>query len=163
MGSMYFNIQRRNGDIVLTRSGQFNIDNEGYLALGSAGRVIDDNGNPIYLATADFEVNEQGVITAPDGREIQLALTFVEDTSDVEKLDTNLFRPYEDLGWGNAPEGMVYRVRQGWFERSNVDVADEMVKAMDANSLFRANAQALQISNSINQIACNQLFGITGN
>lgn len=163
MGSMYFNIQRRGGDIALTRSGQFNIDNEGYLALGSAGRVIDDNGDPIYLATSDFKVSEGGLITTGDGREIQLALTYVADTSDVEKLDTNLFRPYEDLGWGNAPEGMVYRVRQGWYERSNVDVADEMVKAMDANSLFRANAQALQIANSINQLACNQLFGVTGN
>lgn len=161
MGSVFFNIQKRTtGDILLTRNGQFNIDDEGYLALGSAGRVLDDNGQPIYLATADFTVSEGGLITVDDGREIQLALTYVADTSDVEKIDTNLFRPYEDLGWGNVPEGMVYRIRQGWYERSNVDVADEMSKAMDANSMFRANSQALQIVNSVNQIAANNLMKI---
>lgn len=161
MGSCYFNIQKRtSGEIMLTRNGQFNLDDEGYLSLGSAGRVIDDNGDPIYLGTDDFTVDERGLITMDDGTQIQLALTYVADTSDVEKIDTNLFRPYEDLGWGNAPDDMVYRVRQGWFERSNVDVADEMVKAMDANSLFRANSQALQIVNSMNQIAANDLMGI---
>lgn len=161
MGSVYFNIEKRtSGEVLLTRNGQFNIDNDGYLALGSAGRVLDDNGDPIYLATVDFTVSEDGIITVDDGREIRLALTFVDDISDVEKIDTNLFRPYEDLGWGNIPEGMVYRIRQGWYERSNVDVADEMVKAMDANALFRANTQALQIVNSINQIAANSLMKV---
>ncbi len=161
MGSVYFNIQKRtSGEVMLTRNGQFNIDNEGYLALGSAGRVLDSNGEPILLGTADFTVSEDGTMYVDDGREIRLALTFVEDLSDVEKIDTNLFRPYEGLGWDNIPEGMVYRIRQGWFERSNVDIADEMTKAMDANALFRANSQALQIVNSVNQIAVNNLMRV---
>lgn len=161
MGSVYFNIQRRNsGEVLLTRNGQFNIDNEGYLALGSAGRVIDENGEPIMLGTADFKVREDGLIEVDDGRQIQLALTFIPDDSDIEKVDTNLMRPYEDLGWGNIPEGMVYRIRQGWYERANVNIAAEMAKAMDANALFRANSQALQIVNSINQLAVNNLMKV---
>ncbi len=161
MGSVYFNIQKRtSGEVMLTRNGQFNIDNEGYLSLGSAGRVLDENGEPIYLATADFKVTEDGTINVDDGRQIRLGLTFVENTADMEKIDTNLFRPYEELPMGNIPEGMVYRIRQGWYERSNVDVADEMSKAMDANALFRANSQALQIVNSVNQIAANNLMRI---
>ncbi|MBP1546442.1 MAG: flagellar hook-basal body complex protein [Oscillospiraceae bacterium] len=161
MGSVYFNIQRRNsGEVLLTRNGQFNIDNEGYLALGSAGRVIDENGEPIMLGTADFKVREDGLIEVDDGREIQLALTFIPDNADIEKVDTNLMRPYEDLGWGNIPEGMVYRIRQGWYERSNVNIAAEMAKAMDANALFRANSQALQIVNSVNQLAVNNLMKV---
>ena len=55
---------------------------------------------------------------------------------------------------------MVYRIRQGWYERSNVNIAAEMAKAMDANSLFRANSQALQIINSVNQLAVNNLMKI---
>lgn len=161
IGSVYFNIERRTtGEVLLTKNGQFNIDAEGYLALGSAGRVIDENGEPIMLGTADFTVTEDGTIKVDDGREIRLALTFVEDMSDVEKIDTNLFRPYDGTTYGNVPDDLVYRVRQGWYERSNVDVADEMTKAMDANSLFKANSQALQIINSVNQIACNELMKI---
>lgn len=161
MGSVYFNIQKRtSGEVLLTRNGQFNLDDEGYLSLGSAGRVLDINGDPINLSTADFSVDEAGLITVDDGRQIQLALTFVENTSDMEKVDTNLFKTYEDIGWNNIPEDMVYRIRQGWYERSNVDVADEMTKAMDANALFRANSQALQIINSVNQIAANNLMKV---
>lgn len=161
MGNVYFNIQKRtDGETYLTRNGQFNIDGEGYLALGSAGRVLDENGAPIPLGTADFEVSETGLITTEDGREYQLALTYVDNITDVEKIDTNLFRTYDGTGWGNIPEGMKYRVRQGWFERSNVDVADEMTKAMDANTLFRANSQALQIVNAVNQIAVNDLMKV---
>jgi flagellar basal-body rod protein FlgG len=161
MGSVYFNIQRRDSDeVLLTRNGQFNIDNEGYLALGSAGRVIDDNGDPIQLGTADFTVNEDGLIEVDDGREIQLALTYLPDDTDVEKVDTNLMRTYDDTQWGNIPDGLVYRIRQGWYERSNVNIASEMAKAMDANTLFRANSQALQIINSVNQIAANNLMKI---
>ena len=161
VGDVYFNIEKRtNGEIMLTRNGQFNIDDEGYLALGSAGRIIDSNGNPIYLGTADFTVQEEGIIRLEDGTEIQLALTYVESTDDVEKIDINMFRPYEPLGWGNIPEGLDYKVRQGWFERSNVNVADEMTKAMDANALFQANSQALKIINSVNQIAANNLMKI---
>lgn len=159
MGSVYFNIQRRDtNENFLTRNGQFNIDDEGYLALGSAGRVIDDQGQPIQLGTANFKVDEEGTITTSDGRTMKLALTFIEDTSDMEKIDTNLFRPYEDIQWGNTPEDMVYRIRQGWYERSNVDIADEMTKAMDANALFRANSQAMKIVDSVNQIAANNLM-----
>ena len=161
MGSVYFNImERKTGEVLLTRNGQFNIDNEGYLALGTAGRVVDDNGDPILLGTANFTVREDGLIQVDDGREIQLALTFMPDDADIEKVGTNLMRPYENVGWGNIPEGMVYRIRQGWYERSNVNVAAELAKAMDANTLFRANSQALQIINSINQLAVNNLMKI---
>ena len=78
----------------------------------------------------------------------------------MEKVDTNLIRTYDNAQWGNIPNGMVYRIRQGWYERSNVNIAAEMAKAMDANSLFRANSQALQIINSVNQIAVNNLMKI---
>lgn len=161
MGSVYFNIQRRDtGEVLLTRNGQFNIDDEGYLSLGSAGRVIDNNGDPIQLGTADFTVREDGLIEVDDGRNIQLALTYIPDDADVEKVDTNLIRTYDNAQWGNIPNGMVYRIRQGWYERSNVNIAAEMAKAMDANSLFRANSQALQIINSVNQLAVNNLMKI---
>ena len=161
VGPVYFNIQKRTtGEVLLTRNGQFNLDAEGYLALGSAGRVIDENGDPIQLGTADFSVTEDGVINTEDGRQFRLALTFINDADDVEKVDTNLFRTYDGTGWGNIPEGLVYRIRQGWYERSNVDVADEMTKAMDANALFRANSQALQIINAVNQQAVSELMKI---
>ena len=159
LGPVYFNIERYpDGRVLLTKDGQFDIDDEGDLELGNIGKVLDEDGNRINLGTDDFIVSEEGVITTGDGREFRLGLTYIESEEDVEKIGDNLFSPYGGIVRGNIPEDEYYALRQGWYERSNVDVADEMIKALDANNCFSANLQALQIMNSINQIACNDLL-----
>lgn len=159
LGPVYFNIERYpDGRVLLTKDGQFDIDDEGNLELGNIGRVLDANGNTINLGTSDFKVDLDGRIFTADGREFQLGLTYIDDEADVEKIGDNLFSPYEGIAMNNIPDDAEFMVRQGWYERSNVDIAKEMIRALDANNCFSANIQALQIMNSINQIACNDLM-----
>ena len=159
VGSVYFNIERySDGNRLLTKDGQFDIDGEGCLELGNCGRVLDADGNYIQVGTSDFYVDENGTITTADGRQYQLGLTYIGETDDVEKIGDNLFRPYDGYAIGNIPEETEFSVRQGWYERSNVDFADEMTKILDANNVFNANAQALQIITRINEIASNDLM-----
>lgn len=161
VGNIYFNIEeRRSGETLLSRNGQFTINGEGYLTLGTTGYVLDENGERIQLGTADFQVDRFGEITTEDGRVFQLGLSYVAPESDVEKVDDNLMRPYEEAPIGNLPEGLIYRVEQGWFERSNVDVAEETIAAMDAQHVFTACSSALKIANSMNQLAANELASI---
>lgn len=161
VGNIYFNIEeRRTGETLLSRNGQFTINGEGYLTLGTTGYVLDENGERIQLGTADFQVDRFGEITTEDGRVFQLGLSYVAPESDVEKVDDNLMRPYEEAPIGNLPEGLIYRVEQGWFERSNVDVAEETIAAMDAQHVFTACSSALKIANSMNQLAANELASI---
>lgn len=161
VGDIFFNIrQRTTGETLLTRNGQFSLDAEGYLALGPSGRILDENGNEIQLGTADFVVSRTGLITTEDGRTFQLGLTYIPDGTDIEKVDDNMYRPYDALETGNIPEGTRYEVKQGSFERSNVDVGEEMVKAMDAQNVFTACSTALKIINTVNQIAANDLAKI---
>lgn len=158
VGNVYFNIEeRRSGERLLSRNGQFTINSEGYLTLGTTGYVLDENGERIQLGTADFSVDRFGNITAGDGRTFTLGLSYLAPDSDIEKVDDNLMRPYEDTPIGNFPEGEGYQVKQGWFERSNVDVAEETIRAMDAQHVFTACSTALKIANSINQLAANEL------
>ncbi len=160
-GSVYFNIsERRTGEALLTKNGQFSLDAQGYLSLGSSGRVLDDAGNEIQLGTSDFTVSSQGVITAADGRIINLGLTYLDENEDAEKVGDNLIRPYNGEQAGNIPEGYNYSVMQGWFERSNVDVSKEMVEVMNAQGVYNSCVTALKIFNSINQIAANDLAKI---
>ncbi len=160
-GSVYFNIAaRKTGEILLSKSGQFSLDAEGYLSLGSSGRVVDDAGNPIQIGTADFTVSTTGQIVTDDGRTINLGLSYLDENVDVEKVADNLLRPYEDAPIGNIPAGYKYQVMQGWYERSNVDTATEMVEIMNAQSVFTACSSALKITNAVNQIACNDLAKI---
>ena len=120
--------------------------------------MLDENGAPIDIGTSDFTMTEEGVITTADGRQYTLGLSYIEDYTDVEKVGDNLFSPYQNAPAGNIPDDVRYSLRQGWYERSNVDVADEMIKSLDANNVWNANRQALTIMNSINQIACNDLM-----
>lgn len=161
IGNVYFNIEnRKTGETLLTRNGQFSLDAEGYLALGPSGRILDINGNPIQLGTADITVSRDGIITTDDGRTFTLGLTYLEPDTAIERVDDNMFRPYDGFETGNIPAGEKYRVRQGSYERSNVDVAEEMVKAMDSQNVFTACSTALKIINSVNQIAANDLAKI---
>lgn len=161
VGNIYFNIEeRRTGETLLTRNGQFTINGEGYLTLGTTGYVLDENGERMQLGTADFQVDRFGELTTDDGRVFQLGLSYVAPESDVEKVDDNLMRPYEDAPIGNLPDDLIYRVEQGWFERSNVDIAEETIAAMDAQHVFTACSSALKIVNSMNQLAVNELASI---
>lgn len=160
-GNVFFNIEeRRTGETLLSRNGQFTINSEGYLTLGSSGYVLDANGQRIQLGTASFSVDRFGTITADDGRSYSLGLSYIAAGTDVEKVDSNLLRPYDEAVIGNIPVDAEYEVKQGWYERSNVDVAEETIKAMDAQNVFTACSTALKIMNSINQIAANDLAKI---
>jgi flagellar basal-body rod protein FlgG len=154
-GEVYFNIQVQRGDneTLLTKAGAFSIDDEGYLALGDSGRVLDDAGQTIQILTSDFTVNPQGLITTADGQEIQLGLTYIADASDVEKVRDNLFRPYNGEILGNIPEGLSYRVHQGMIERSNANLAELQIAAQSHQGVFTACSSALKIINQINAIA----------
>lgn len=156
VGNVYFNIEeRRTGERLLSRNGQFTINGEGYLTLGTTGYVLDENGERIQLGTADFEVDRFGEITTEDGRIFNLGLSFLDPESDVEKVDDNLMRPYEDTPIGNIPADAIYQVKQGWYERSNVNIAEETIRAMDAQQVFTACSSGLKIADSINQMAVN--------
>lgn len=160
-GSVFFNIaERRTGEPLLTKNGQFNIDDEGYLALGTSGRVLDAAGNEIQIGTASFTVSTFGEITTSNGDVYNLALTYLDVNSDVERVGDNLLRPYDDVAPGNIPADYEYAVMQGWYERSNVDTAKEMVQVINAQGVFNGCATAIKIINSINQIACNDLAKI---
>ena len=60
-GDVYFNIAGYNGEQMLTRNGQWELDGEGYLTLSTSGRVLGENGE-IYLGNKDFVIDSDGYI-----------------------------------------------------------------------------------------------------
>lgn len=160
-GDVYFNIQpysqryEDDGEVLLTRNGQFNLDEEGYLALGSAGRVVGDDGQPIQIGTADFAVAEDGTINTDDGRTFKLRLTYVDSNQDIEKKGDNMF--VNLTGTNDIPDGEEYAVIQGAYERSNVDITEETIDVLAAQRLFEACSTALSQIDTINQKAATEL------
>ncbi|MDR0991300.1 MAG: flagellar hook-basal body complex protein [Ruminococcus sp.] len=154
-GSVYFNIIK-DDELLLTKAGQFNLDNEGYLTLGSIGRVADENGQPIQLMTDEFSVDSDGVITAPNGDQWTLGLTYVDEAADVEKVGDVLFRPYNGEALGNIPADYAFIVKQGAFERSTADLGKLQLEASSHQGVFNANATAIKILMQMNDSATKE-------
>ena len=145
-GNVYFNIRGQDGTVYQTRNGQFELDGDGYLILGKAGRVQGRNGD-IRLNTGDFEVNNAGDIIVNGEIVDRLLLTYIPPDADVDKFGDNLMR------WeGNAqmPEGEYYDIIQGAWEHSNVDGNKEVTQMMEAHRLYQANSQILKQLDQIN-------------
>ena len=65
-GEGFFAIDTGDG-VAYTRAGSFTLDNEGYLTLPGAGRVLDEAGAPIYLLTDKLKCDERGTLYSVQG------------------------------------------------------------------------------------------------
>lgn len=158
-GNVYFNITDRNNNTFQTRAGQFELDEEGYLILGSARRIQGENGwrggrvqgqnGDIFIGHDDFVVRADGAILHGETGELidDLLLTYIPEDANVRKVSDNLFI-YD--GDAVMPEGERFDIIQGAFEKSNVDPNKEMTKALELQRLFEASSAALKAFDMIN-------------
>lgn len=146
-GEVYFNIAAYNGDTMLTRCGNWELDSEGYLALNNSGRVLGENGE-IYLGNKDFVIDVDGAIYIDGLLVDRLRLSYIPEDSDVTKFGANMFTAVDAT---DVPEGLRYNILQGTLERSNIDWNYELTMLMNANRLYEANASMLKIFDAINQ------------
>ncbi|MCL2077188.1 MAG: flagellar hook basal-body protein [Oscillospiraceae bacterium] len=147
-GNVYFNVRTMTEEpnVYQTRNGQFELDNEGYLILGRAGRVQGQNGD-IYIGSDDFIVDSDGVIRNNDGIIDTLLLTYIPPDADVGKISDTLFS-YD--GGEGLPEGETFEIIQGAFEKSNVDANKEMARMMEIQRLYEASSQILRYLDTMN-------------
>ncbi|MCR4779940.1 MAG: flagellar hook-basal body protein [Ruminiclostridium sp.] len=148
-GNVYFNIRDKAGNVYQTRNGQWELDGEGYLILGKAGRVQGRNGD-IYLGADGFEINNDGVITMNGEVVDTLLLTYIPPDADVDKIGNDLML-YE--GGEQLPDGEFFDVIQGAWEHSNVDGNKEITQLMEAHRLYEANSKILKALDQINSKA----------
>lgn len=148
-GDVYFNIRAQDNEIYQTRNGQWELDSEGYLVLGDAGRVQGQNGD-IFLGTGDFVIDNAGIIYINNEEVDRLSLTYIPPDADVEKIGDNLMS-YE--GDGTIPEDEFFDIIQGCWEHSNVDGNKEITQMMEVQRLYEANSKILQYLDTINSRA----------
>lgn len=153
VGEGYFNIQG-NERVYMTRNGNFDVDEQGYLILPEVGRVIGNNGF-IQVGGSDFTIKEDGTVYDGDGNEIsRLMITMPSDDSELVKYNNALFI------CDNTRAAQGYSVYQNTLERSNIDMNDEYTRLIEAQNAFKASSTALGIVDSMNQKAA-QLASIT--
>lgn len=148
LGNVYFNIRTmtENANVYQTRNGQFELDGEGFLSLGRAGRVQGQNGD-IFIGHDDFVVDADGVIRTNAGVLDRLLLTYIPPDSSVRKISDTLFS-YE--GDEEMPPDERFDIVQGGFEKSNIDTVIQMAKLMEVQRLYEANSQILRYIDVMN-------------
>ena len=159
-GSGFFCIQTPDG-ARYTRNGSFAVDEEGYLTLPEAGRVLSEDGQPIRIDDENFSVDARGSITVyerqtdseADSEEEpklrQLGTIRIVDFGDYEQLhkeDNGLFSTAQ------APAAArEERPQLIWksVEKSNVDMVDEMTAMMTSQRALQSAAQVLKMYDQI--------------
>lgn len=154
VGEGYFCIQGAEREY-MTRNGNFNIDTEGYLVLEGVGRVIGKDGF-IQVGGSDFTVDTDGIVYDANGNQIGvLKITMPQNEPDLVKYNNALF-----ICTGDTRDAENYSVYQKCQERSNLDVNQEYMRLIEAQSAFKACSTAMGIVDTMNAKA-TQLASIT--
>lgn len=146
VGDGFFNIQGENRQF-LTRNGNFNIDEEGYLVLDGIGRVLGESGT-LRVGGSDFSVNEEGYVFDNMGNYVdRLLITQPTANADIYKFDNGMFITN---GAEAVQDPAIY---QNTLERSNVDMNLEYTRLIEAQRNLQACANAMTIMDNMNSKA----------
>lgn len=151
-GRGFFAIQTDAG-IRYTRAGDFSLDEEGYLSLPDHGRVLDVNGEEIALVTDKISTDDFGRMYTQNGGFLgQIGVYVFEDTEGLVKDPMGMFDP-----GGAQPEADTVRLHHGMLERSNVGLAQQMVKMISAQRAYQSSATLTKMYDQVMSHASGDL------
>lgn len=143
VGDGYFNVQGE-GNQFLTRNGNFNIDEEGYLVMDGIGRVMGESGE-LNIGGSNFTVTNQGYVFDQNNRYVdKLLITQPAEGSNTYKYDNGMFITDNAEVLENAT------VNQKTLERSNVDMNQEYTRLIEAQRNLQACSTALSTIDQMN-------------
>lgn len=183
-GNGFFCVQTADGERY-TRNGAFYVDQEGYLSLAEAGRVLSVDNQPILITDENFNVDERGNITAliqtgetdadddygygeygedeggASGLEQvsfgQLKVVDFADYNQLHKEDNGLFSTGQAQTLLNQPDAPQTPVLWKMLEKSNVNMVQEMTSMMSAQRALQSAAQVLKMYDQVMSKASSEV------
>lgn len=155
-GEGFFQIQLPDGGVAYTRSGIFQVNQNGEIVT-SQGFLLEPNIS-VPADTISIEINRSGEVFAQiDGQialsnlgQIQLA-TFINPPG-LEAVGDNLFLETEASGAAvvGAPDTENFAaIRQGAVENSNVNVVEEITQLITAQRAYEMNSKVISASDEM--------------
>lgn len=143
-GGGYFSIQGQN-NTYYTRNGHFELDAEGYLELQGTGRVLGENGEPIWVGGDDLVIDNDGYVFDTNGNYAgRLAIVEPSEGSEMKLMDNEMYVCDNPQNLEN------YTVYQKMLERSNVDMNQEYTRLIEAQRAYQACSNAITILDGLN-------------
>lgn len=171
-GDGYFMVEKDSSPYY-TRSGNFYLDNEGFLVTGAGEFVLDTEGKQIQLNGGDMKTvesmnigNDGSISIVVGGIAIQapqIGVARFNNNAGLEKVGNNLYRASNNSGIptgntvnpgvaGTAGAGTIV---SGTLEMSNVDLSEEFTEMITAQRGFQANTRIITTSDEILQELVN--------
>ena len=165
-GNGFFIIQPNEGDIALSRRGDFSIDQEGQLMDGDGNLVLGNDLQPIIIpAYKSIEISSEGEIRinpieAPLDAPLQLIATLGSNTGEdleLEKGPDGIIRPkgeIDDQGQINIPgleaTGEVFMVNK-YLEKSNVNPIEELIMTLEHQRNYETHVKFIDLAKQMDE------------
>ncbi len=130
----YFKIKSANGQIQLTRDGEFKVLN-GTLVTKNGESVLNNNNESIAVVDDNF---------------FQNIAVFSSDIKNLDKVGNNNYKIKEEQGLTQITNNTEY-IMQGSIERSNVNTIKTMVDLIEAQRKFEQAQKAIAGIDEMNQ------------
>jgi len=155
-GDGFFKILTPDGDTTYSRAGAFKTDSE--------GRIVTPNGYPldpeisIPADTRQIYISADGIVSVTQGdsntpTEIgSIELAKFINPAGLRNLGQNLYEATPASGdeiTGVPGEDGLGRVAQGFLEKSNVNVVEEMVKMIVSQRAYEINSKLVQAADEM--------------
>lgn len=153
-GEGFFLIDSYENGQVLTRNGQFEIDDDGNLVLPGVGKVLNDGKRPVNLEGSEFTVDSEGNIIQ-DGDEVDtLYIANKKEGTVLTRVGNDTYHSQNGFQQADTEN---YKLLQGAIEKSNINMAQEMSRIISGQSHYQSCTQVLKIYDRINEISVNQI------
>lgn len=161
-GDGFFQIELPSGDTSYSRCGEFKLDADGRIVNADGFLLVPQLTVP--TDTVSITVGMDGTVSViqaedPIPREIgTIQLARFVNPAGLRSLGKNLFVPTEGSGdeiVGTAGQDGFGTIAQGFLERSNVSVVDEMVNMITAQRAYETNSKVIQTADDMLQMANN--------
>ncbi|MGI6658885.1 MAG: flagellar hook-basal body protein [Dethiobacteraceae bacterium] len=158
VGDGYFRVTLPDGSEAYTRAGNLQKDSSGNLVTAQGYRL---QFPQLPAAAAELQISEDGMLTVVTtaGEKLtlgQIQLAYFDNPAGLVQLGQNLYAAGPNSGAARiAPPGPETRLKQGYLESANVDLAQEMTGMLLSQRAFSLNARVLQTFAEMLDIANN--------
>jgi flagellar basal-body rod protein FlgG len=149
-GDGYFQVRQANGQVALTRAGNFLVDGRGQLVNPNGELLVPPIRIPQGVDAANVSIAQDGTVLAAGRRVGQIQLVTVPAPTGLAPAGNNDYLPTAASGGIRRATGTL---AQGVLEASNVDLADSMVDMMGAQRAYSMASKAISMQDKMMEIA----------
>ncbi|MGQ9556337.1 MAG: flagellar hook-basal body protein [Desulfurispora sp.] len=153
-GPGYFTVQVSDGSRTYqcyTRAGGFQVNAQGYLEDRQGNLLLAEDG-PVQVGQDKFTVYSDGTVETADGQRRKLLLVDFARPELLRKLGNNYYLTDQAPLPAQQPG-----IKQGFLEKSNVDVVAQSAGLMELMRAYEAGQRIIQVHDELLHTAINQI------